>query len=219
MDRPSLCCWRCELPINHCAEMKTHLCSATLPFPEDTGRAQYCLAPQATEAHFAYHSAHQPQTPIAVYSRPWRTNTELDGTLARDFEPEFQFVEDESSPTPSSMDSTAWKVCCPFLLTDQPLTASTCHRNTWPCCGLLLGNLGVGKPSRQHQMGTEIHWLMPPSSVCSPPAPSPAPEVQDSRRPSSRNPSTWTVEDVVRFVNDADPQALGPHVELFRKHV
>lgn len=49
-------------------------------------------------------------------------------------------------------------------------------------------------------------------------APSPAPEVQDSRRPSSRNPSTWTVEDVVRFVNDADPQALGPHVELFRKH-
>lgn len=49
-------------------------------------------------------------------------------------------------------------------------------------------------------------------------APSPSPEVQDTRRPSSRNPSTWTVEDVVRFVKDADPQALGPHVELFRKH-
>lgn len=27
------------------------------------------------------------------------------------------------------------------------------------------------------------------------------------------------MEDVVRFVKDADPQALGPHVELFRKHV
>ncbi|CAH6778272.1 sex comb on midleg-like protein 4 [Phodopus roborovskii] len=49
-------------------------------------------------------------------------------------------------------------------------------------------------------------------------ASSPSPEVQDTRRPSSRNPSTWTVEDVVRFVKDADPQALGPHVELFRKH-
>lgn len=49
-------------------------------------------------------------------------------------------------------------------------------------------------------------------------APSPSPEVQDTRRPSSRNPSTWTVEDVVRFVKDADPEALGPHVELFRKH-
>ncbi|XP_057617487.1 sex comb on midleg-like protein 4 [Chionomys nivalis] len=49
-------------------------------------------------------------------------------------------------------------------------------------------------------------------------ASSPSPEVQDTRRPSSRNPSTWTVEDVVRFVKDADPQALGPHVDLFRKH-
>ncbi|XP_041510637.1 sex comb on midleg-like protein 4 isoform X1 [Microtus oregoni] len=49
-------------------------------------------------------------------------------------------------------------------------------------------------------------------------ASSPSPEVQDTRRSSSRNPSTWTVEDVVRFVKDADPQALGPHVDLFRKH-
>lgn len=49
-------------------------------------------------------------------------------------------------------------------------------------------------------------------------ASSPSPELQDPRRPSSRNPSTWTVEDVVRFVKDADPQALGPHVDLFRKH-
>ncbi|XP_036024874.1 sex comb on midleg-like protein 4 [Onychomys torridus] len=49
-------------------------------------------------------------------------------------------------------------------------------------------------------------------------ASSPSPEVPDMRRLSSRNPSTWTVEDVVRFVKDADPQALGPHVELFRKH-
>ncbi|KAM8937805.1 sex comb on midleg-like protein 4 isoform 3-T3 [Lycaon pictus] len=49
-------------------------------------------------------------------------------------------------------------------------------------------------------------------------ASNPSPAGQDARRPRSRNPSTWTVEDVVRFVKDADPQALGPHVELFRKH-
>eukprot|EP00069_Balaena_mysticetus_P017604 bmy_10888T0 len=47
---------------------------------------------------------------------------------------------------------------------------------------------------------------------------SPSPDRQDTRRPRSRNPSTWSVEDVVWFVKDADPQALGPHVELFRKH-
>ncbi|XP_077018678.1 sex comb on midleg-like protein 4 isoform X2 [Tamandua tetradactyla] len=50
-------------------------------------------------------------------------------------------------------------------------------------------------------------------------ASSPSQDGQDARRPRSRNPSTWTVEDVVWFVKDADPQALGPHVELFRKHV
>ncbi|XP_037698395.1 sex comb on midleg-like protein 4 isoform X5 [Choloepus didactylus] len=49
-------------------------------------------------------------------------------------------------------------------------------------------------------------------------ASSPSQDGQDARRPRSRHPSTWTVEDVVWFVKDADPQALGPHVELFRKH-
>nr|XP_013804253.1 PREDICTED: sex comb on midleg-like protein 4 [Apteryx mantelli mantelli] len=49
-------------------------------------------------------------------------------------------------------------------------------------------------------------------------ASSPSPERHDTARPSSKNPLTWTVDDVVWFVKDADPHALGPHVELFRKH-
>ncbi|NXO20645.1 SCML4 protein, partial [Cisticola juncidis] len=49
-------------------------------------------------------------------------------------------------------------------------------------------------------------------------ASSPSPELRDAAQPSSKNPLTWTVDDVVWFVKDADPQALGPHVELFRKH-
>uniref|UniRef100_A0A8D2J170 SAM domain-containing protein n=2 Tax=Varanus komodoensis TaxID=61221 RepID=A0A8D2J170_VARKO len=49
-------------------------------------------------------------------------------------------------------------------------------------------------------------------------ASSPSPERQDASRPTSKNPLTWTVDDVVWFVKDADPHALGPHVELFRKH-
>lgn len=65
-----------------------------------------------------------------------------------------------------------------------------------------------------------LFWcLMVSLSMLTHPASSPSPDGQDGRRPRSRNPSTWTVEDVVRFVKDADPQALGPHVELFRKHV
>uniref|UniRef100_A0A3B4AZP4 SAM domain-containing protein n=1 Tax=Periophthalmus magnuspinnatus TaxID=409849 RepID=A0A3B4AZP4_9GOBI len=34
----------------------------------------------------------------------------------------------------------------------------------------------------------------------------------------SKNPSSWTIEEVMQFVRDADPMALAPHAELFRKH-
>ncbi|KAJ7408313.1 Sex comb on midleg-like protein 2 [Willisornis vidua] len=41
------------------------------------------------------------------------------------------------------------------------------------------------------------------------------------REPSrilNKDPSTWSIEEVVRFVKEADPQALAPHAELFRRH-
>ncbi|KAG9282488.1 sex comb on midleg-like protein 4 isoform X2 [Astyanax mexicanus] len=47
---------------------------------------------------------------------------------------------------------------------------------------------------------------------------SPSPEASESKPPPSKDPSRWSVEEVVWFIKDADPQALGPHVELFRKH-
>ncbi|XP_041420564.1 sex comb on midleg-like protein 4 isoform X1 [Xenopus laevis] len=49
-------------------------------------------------------------------------------------------------------------------------------------------------------------------------ASSPSHDNQEACRPMSKDPSNWSVEDVVWFVKDADPQALGPHVDLFRKH-
>ncbi|KAM5247867.1 polycomb protein SCMH1 isoform 2-T2 [Ctenodactylus gundi] len=42
-------------------------------------------------------------------------------------------------------------------------------------------------------------------------------ESRDTSRLSGRDPSSWTVEDVMQFVREADPQ-LGPHADLFRKH-
>ncbi|XP_030628550.1 sex comb on midleg-like protein 4 [Chanos chanos] len=47
---------------------------------------------------------------------------------------------------------------------------------------------------------------------------SPSPDSGEAKPPPSKDPSRWTVEEVVWFIKDADPQALGPHVELFRKH-
>ncbi|XP_034017852.1 sex comb on midleg-like protein 4 [Thalassophryne amazonica] len=44
------------------------------------------------------------------------------------------------------------------------------------------------------------------------------PEAAESKRPTDKDPLTWGVEDVVWFIKDADPQALGPHADTFRKH-
>ncbi|KAE8294472.1 Sex comb on midleg-like protein 2 [Larimichthys crocea] len=41
---------------------------------------------------------------------------------------------------------------------------------------------------------------------------------QDSLQLPSKNPSSWSIEEVMQFVRDADPTALAPHAELFRKH-
>ncbi|XP_010003000.1 PREDICTED: polycomb protein SCMH1 [Chaetura pelagica] len=40
---------------------------------------------------------------------------------------------------------------------------------------------------------------------------------RDVSRLSSRDPSCWSVEEVMQFIREADPQ-LGPHADLFRKH-
>ncbi|XP_045063504.1 sex comb on midleg-like protein 4 isoform X2 [Coregonus clupeaformis] len=46
----------------------------------------------------------------------------------------------------------------------------------------------------------------------------PSQDSQESKVPPRKDPSTWSVEDVVWFIRDADPQSLGPHVDIFRKH-
>lgn len=48
---------------------------------------------------------------------------------------------------------------------------------------------------------------------------SPRPDSGESKRPADKDPSSWGVEEVVWFIKDADPQALGPHADAFRKHV
>ncbi|XP_041862272.1 sex comb on midleg-like protein 2 isoform X3 [Melanotaenia boesemani] len=41
---------------------------------------------------------------------------------------------------------------------------------------------------------------------------------RDSLQLPSKNPASWSIEEVMQFVRDADPTALAPHAELFRKH-
>ncbi|XP_077964863.1 sex comb on midleg-like protein 2 isoform X2 [Gasterosteus aculeatus] len=39
-----------------------------------------------------------------------------------------------------------------------------------------------------------------------------------STEPPGRSPASWSIEEVMQFVRDADPATLAPHAELFRKH-
>ncbi|RXM32690.1 Sex comb on midleg-like protein 2 [Acipenser ruthenus] len=41
---------------------------------------------------------------------------------------------------------------------------------------------------------------------------------RETPRVPNKNPSVWSIDEVMQFVRDADPQALAPHAELFRKH-
>ncbi|XP_038148555.1 sex comb on midleg-like protein 4 isoform X2 [Cyprinodon tularosa] len=47
---------------------------------------------------------------------------------------------------------------------------------------------------------------------------SPLPDTGEGKRLAGKDPSNWGVEDVVWFIKEADPQALAPHAETFRKH-
>ncbi|XP_077572784.1 sex comb on midleg-like protein 2 [Stigmatopora nigra] len=40
----------------------------------------------------------------------------------------------------------------------------------------------------------------------------------EGRPTAGKNPASWSVDEVMQFVMDADPATLGPHAELFRKH-
>ncbi|XP_024911436.1 polycomb protein SCMH1 [Cynoglossus semilaevis] len=42
--------------------------------------------------------------------------------------------------------------------------------------------------------------------------------VKQDKEGAVNNAASWSVDDVIRFVQEADPHTLGPHVELFRKH-
>ncbi|KAK5931446.1 hypothetical protein CgunFtcFv8_027593 [Champsocephalus gunnari] len=44
------------------------------------------------------------------------------------------------------------------------------------------------------------------------------PEVGGVSEGPGRGPSCWSIEEVMQFVREADPAALAPHAELFRKH-
>ncbi|KAL1023439.1 hypothetical protein UPYG_G00040840 [Umbra pygmaea] len=78
-------------------------------------------------------------------------------------------------------------------------------------------------PLRRHasnpaELSSTLHRRVEAASSTTGPEP-PAPD-RDTPRGAGlgRSPATWSIDEVMQFVRDADPLALAPHAELFRKH-
>ncbi|NWR34483.1 SCMH1 protein, partial [Tachuris rubrigastra] len=74
-----------------------------------------------------------------------------------------------------------------------------------------------GKSSEQPCSCTMAIEGLPNSTLSAPPGSDRYLGSRDVSRLSSRDPSSWTVEEVMQFIRESDPQ-LGPHADLFRKH-
>ncbi|XP_004871860.1 polycomb protein SCMH1 isoform X8 [Heterocephalus glaber] len=106
------------------------------------------------------------------------------------------------------------------LVSSSPNLRVPAYRPLLPSCGLpqntasavrRLCSRGVLKGSNERR-DMESFWKLNHS-----PGSDRYLESRDASRLSGRDPSLWTVEDVMQFVREADPQ-LGPHADLFRKH-
>ncbi|XP_070261126.1 polycomb protein SCMH1 isoform X12 [Myotis yumanensis] len=130
----------------------------------------------------------------------------LGNSLARSLEPHSDLMDSTLKPT--NLVSTSQNLRSPG------------YRPLLPSCGLSLSaasamrrlcSRGVLKGSDgSRDMGS--FWKLTHS-----PGSDRYLESRDASRVSGRDPSSWTVEDVMQFVREADPQ-LGPHADLFRKH-
>ncbi|XP_032016344.1 polycomb protein SCMH1 isoform X9 [Hylobates moloch] len=125
----------------------------------------------------------------------------LGNSLARSLEPHSDSMDSASNPT-------------------NLVSTSQRHRPLLPSCGLppstasavrRLCSRGVLKGSNERR-DMESFWKLNRS-----PGSDRYLESRDASRLSGQDPSSWTVEDVMQFVREADPQ-LGPHADLFRKH-
>ncbi|XP_070366289.1 polycomb protein SCMH1 isoform X14 [Equus asinus] len=147
----------------------------------------------------------------------------LGNSLARSLEPHSDSMDSALNPT--NFVSTSQNLRTPGYRTLLPScglplsTASAVHRlcsrgvraawkgqttEDWSPGDQQCQELGAGRGSRQGNKGI-VKWSDRYL------------ESRDASRLSGRDPSSWTVEDVMQFVREADPQ-LGPHADLFRKH-
>ncbi|XP_028818377.1 sex comb on midleg-like protein 2 isoform X2 [Denticeps clupeoides] len=104
-------------------------------------------------------------------------------------------------------------------MTPRPQTLRTSSEYAPPSSPYYPGN---GPPLRRHSSNppdpTSARSQRRVEAASSTTGPEAASGERDGPRGTQRSPSAWSIEEVMQFVRDADPAALAPHAELFRKH-
>lgn len=77
---------------------------------------------------------------------------------------------------------------------------------------------GASTPMRRLSSNSTEHSSTLPHRRVEAASSTTGPDTSERDGGTSKNPSSWTIDEVMQFVRDADPTALAPHAELFRKH-
>ncbi|KAM6950543.1 polycomb protein SCMH1 [Lycodopsis pacificus] len=106
----------------------------------------------------------------------------------------------------------------PTPITRPPHTASD-YRATKKERPYYPGHTHTPPPLRRVSSNpTELGQMCPPRRVEAASSTTGSDHLKQDKEGSASDASSWSVDEVMRFVQEADPQTLGPHVELFRKH-
>ncbi|XP_068587135.1 polycomb protein SCMH1 isoform X2 [Cebidichthys violaceus] len=106
----------------------------------------------------------------------------------------------------------------PTPITRPPHTASD-YRATKKERPYYPGHTHTPPPLRRVSSNpTELGQMCPPRRVEAASSTTGSDHLKQDKEGSANDASSWSVDEVMRFVQEADPQTLGPHVELFRKH-
>ncbi|KAI1241578.1 Sex comb on midleg-like protein 2, partial [Lamprotornis superbus] len=123
-----------------------------------------------------------------------------------------------NSSNPSCRNSTEYRAsgnAAYYRTSHQPATATS---NSAPVLRRL--SLSSAGSSAYHEVTSDTSFYN--TFVLKAASSTTGPDLNSLKREPSRmlnkDPSTWSIEEVVHFVKEADPRALAPHAELFRRH-
>ncbi|XP_069492935.1 sex comb on midleg-like protein 2 isoform X2 [Ambystoma mexicanum] len=163
-----------------------------------------------------------PASPKVARSEPHTSEAETLHTEENGHPKEQRFVEESmdsalnsiNQTNPSSRSSTEYRnsgTATYYRVSHQPATATS---NSAP----VLHRLSSSSASSSFYEGNKIRMQRRIEAASSTTGPDLNTPERENSRLQHKDPSLWSIDEVMRFVREADPQSLAQHAELFRRH-